>query len=84
MVSTVKDLLTFYQALNKGKLISLANLQRMKKFKHKFRTGLYYGHGMIEFRLENFFFYLGIFQIYPEVLARLVLLCYMIRLIIPI
>lgn len=58
IVSTADDLLLFYKALRKGKLISESAMQKMEKFSHKFYSGLYYGQGMMETRFEHFFFLL--------------------------
>jgi D-alanyl-D-alanine carboxypeptidase len=58
IVSTTADLLTFHQALRRGELVSAATLKTMQTCPHKFRTGIYYGLGMMEIHFEEFFFLL--------------------------
>lgn len=58
IVSTTADLLAFHKALRSGQLVSAATLQAMQTCPHKFRTGIYYGQGMMEIRFEEFFFLL--------------------------
>jgi D-alanyl-D-alanine carboxypeptidase len=58
IISTTEDLLTFYKALRNGKLINTKTLQTMEIFNNKFRSGIYYGLGMMEIHFEDFFFML--------------------------
>lgn len=58
IVSTTKDLLIFQRALWNGELVSNNFMSLMQHFEHKFRSGMYYGTGMMELRLEGFFFLL--------------------------
>lgn len=55
IVSTTEDLLKFMQALIAGRLVKPETLSQMNNFQHKFRTGIYYGLGMMQFRFEEFF-----------------------------
>ena len=56
--TTAEDLVTFLEALYQGKVVSSVSLQKMADFKHKFRSGLYYGMGMMQVRFGEFFFLL--------------------------
>lgn len=58
IISTTTDLLKFYRALREGKLIEPKALQRMDICENEFRSGIYYGSGMMEIRFEEFFFLL--------------------------
>jgi D-alanyl-D-alanine carboxypeptidase len=58
IISTTHDLLLFYRALRNGKLISPETLKKMEDCPHKFRSGIYYGLGMMEIHFEGFFFLL--------------------------
>lgn len=58
IVSTVADLCLFHCALQEGRLISKQRLQEMEAPRHKFRSGMHYGLGMMEIRFEGFFFLL--------------------------
>jgi D-alanyl-D-alanine carboxypeptidase len=58
IISTTSDLLKFHMALRKGKLIGDATLKNMEICNNKFRTGIYYGTGMMEIHFEDFFFLL--------------------------
>jgi D-alanyl-D-alanine carboxypeptidase len=59
IVSTTADLLKFNQALRQGRLIQTSTLEVMEVCNHKFRSGIYYGLGMMEIRFKEFFFLLG-------------------------
>lgn len=58
VVSTTGDLLKFCKALQGGRLIQPATLKVMETCTNKFRSGIYYGQGMMELRFEGFFFLL--------------------------
>ncbi|MDR6548835.1 serine hydrolase [Paenibacillus qinlingensis] len=58
IVTTPQDLLIFQKALHHGTCISQTSLQAMMTFKHKFRSGIHYGLGMMELHFEEFFFLL--------------------------
>ncbi len=58
IVSTLEDLLRFSQALHEGKLLSPETLAALSVMRNEFRTGIYYGMGMMEYRFEKFFFLL--------------------------
>jgi len=58
IISTLSDLLIFQKALWHGKLVSSDYLQQMITINSKFHRGIYYGGGMMELRLEGFFFLL--------------------------
>ncbi len=58
IVSTTQDLLKFQKAFRSGHLVSSNYLRQMDTFEHKYRSGIYYGFGMMELRLEGFFFLL--------------------------
>jgi D-alanyl-D-alanine carboxypeptidase len=59
IVSTTADLLKFSQALRSGRLLQNSTLATMDVCKHQFRSGIYYGLGMMEIRFKEFFFLLG-------------------------
>ena len=59
IISTTADLLLFDQALRSGRLIRNETLQKMDECNHRFRSGIYYGLGMMEIRFKEFFFLLG-------------------------
>lgn len=58
IITTPEDLLKFAKALHKGRLVSQDTLKSMEAPRHKFRSGIYYGLGMMEIRFEQFFFLL--------------------------
>lgn len=58
IVSTPIDLVKFHRALHVDKLVSHSLLRQMMNCTHKFRSGLWYGTGMMEYRFEEFFFLL--------------------------
>jgi len=58
IVSTTKDLLKFQLSLRDGGLISNKFISEMDFFENKYRSGIYYGLGMMELRIEGFFFLL--------------------------
>lgn len=58
IVSTTSDLITFHRALREGRLISSQRLRELEAPRHKFRSGIHYGLGMMEIRFEGFFFLL--------------------------
>lgn len=58
VVSTPIDLVKFHRALHTDKLVSHTLLRQMTNCSHKFRSGLWYGTGMMEYRFEEFFFLL--------------------------
>jgi D-alanyl-D-alanine carboxypeptidase len=58
VISTLSDLLIFQKAIWSGKLVSKKYLSEMTKINNKFRSGMYYGSGMMELRFEGFFFLL--------------------------
>lgn len=58
VISTTDDLLRFSRALWQGQLLDLPTLQRMATGVWPFRSGIYYGLGLMELRLEGFFFLL--------------------------
>ena len=58
VISTPVDLVKFQHALHSDKLVSHATLRNMTNCTHKFRSGLWYGTGMMEVRFEEFFFLL--------------------------
>jgi D-alanyl-D-alanine carboxypeptidase len=57
-VSTLSDLLLFQKAFWDGGLVSKNYLTEMTRFRNKFRSGMYYGSGMMQLRFEGFFFLL--------------------------
>jgi D-alanyl-D-alanine carboxypeptidase len=59
IVSTPIDLVKFHRALHADKLVSHATLRQMMNCTHKFRSGLWYGMGMMEVHFDEFFFLLG-------------------------
>jgi D-alanyl-D-alanine carboxypeptidase len=59
IISTTADLNRFQQALRSGRLVKTSTLQSMEVCNHKFRSGIYYGLGMMEIRFREFFFLLG-------------------------
>jgi D-alanyl-D-alanine carboxypeptidase len=54
IVSTLSDLLTFIKALNEGQLVDADTLERMTTFDQKYRDGINYGLGMMEFDFGGF------------------------------
>lgn len=58
VVSTLSDLLLFQKAIWGGTLLSKKYLSEMTKIDNTFRSGIYYGSGMMELRFEGFFFLL--------------------------
>jgi D-alanyl-D-alanine carboxypeptidase len=58
IISTLADLLKFQKALRKGCIISIETLSLMENCSNRFRTGIYYGLGMMEIHFEEFFFLL--------------------------
>lgn len=59
IVSTPADLMRFHRALHADKLVTHAHLRQMMNCTHKFRSGLWYGMGMMEVHFDEFFFLLG-------------------------
>lgn len=59
VISTPVDLVRFHRALYADKLVSHAHLRQMVNCVHKFRSGLWYGMGMMEVHFDEFFFLLG-------------------------
>lgn len=51
LITTTEDMLKFMLALHNEQLISAKSLDKMKKFDLVFQQGLYYGEGMVQFRL---------------------------------
>jgi len=58
IISTAEDLLTFYQTLLGGDLVSPSVLNRMTAFDRQYQKGIYYGEGMMQFRFGEFLFFL--------------------------
>lgn len=58
IVTTPQDLLKFQMALRKGRLVRERTLKEMENCPNKFRSGIYYGLGMMEIHFEEFFFLL--------------------------
>lgn len=58
IVSTTQDLLTFFKALHNGELVKDSTFNQMKQFNNEYRTGVYYGMGMMEFDFGDFSFFL--------------------------
>lgn len=58
IVSTLRDLSAFSRALHDGRLVSAESLARMTVARHRFRSGIHYGTGMMELRFDEFFFLL--------------------------
>lgn len=56
--TTASDLTKFLHALIDETLISKTSLDRMTRFDHKFRNGLYYGLGCMMMQPKDFFFLL--------------------------
>lgn len=54
IISTPVDLIKFLMALKSGKLVSNTYLDFMEDFTNKFRSGIYYGGGMMEIRFGDF------------------------------
>ena len=59
IISTPADLMRFHRALHADKLVTHAHLRQMMNCTHKFRSGLWYGMGMMEVHFNEFFFLLG-------------------------
>ena len=55
IISTANDLAIFIRALNNDKIISQETLNSLYQFEQKYRTGMYYGHGFIEYHFGEFF-----------------------------
>lgn len=53
LTTTLDDLLDFNRALHGEKLISKHSLNEMKEFKNVYDKGIYYGVGMMSFKLEE-------------------------------
>ena len=58
IVSTLDDLLRFSVGLHDGTLLSASSLAELTTIRHRFRSGIHYGSGMMEIRFEEFFFLL--------------------------
>jgi len=58
VISTTTDLLLFSQALHRGQLIKRETLETMCACFQKFRSGIYYGLGIMEIHFEKFSFLL--------------------------
>lgn len=58
IISTPRDLLAFAKGLRSGRLYSTQRLKIMETCNKKFRSGIYYGIGIMEIRFEEFFFLL--------------------------
>ncbi len=58
IVSTPVDLVKFHRAFHADKLVSHSTLRQMLNCSNKFRSGLWYGMGMMETHFEEFFFLL--------------------------
>ena len=56
--TTSTDLVKFLDHLQNQSLIKQESLDLMAGFEHRYRTGLYYGLGMMQVRFEEFFFLL--------------------------
>lgn len=56
--TTVHDLLKFLHQLHSCRLISQQSLDLMSNAKHKYRSGIYYGLGMMQLRFKDFFYLL--------------------------
>lgn len=54
IISTAEDLIRFYEALRNGKLIKKDTLYFLENFTNKFKSGIYYGLGMMEVHFEDF------------------------------
>lgn len=68
VVSTTEDLLKFNRALHHGRLVQDSTLTGMKICRNKFRSGIYYGLGMMEIRFSDFFFLLrGLPRVYGHI-----------------
>ena len=59
IITTTADLLKFNQALRGGQLVRPDVLASMDVCPNKFRSGIYYGQGMMEIHFKDFFFMLG-------------------------
>jgi D-alanyl-D-alanine carboxypeptidase len=55
IVSTLSDLCKFSRALNKYELVSKETLNNMYTFDQKYRQGMHYGLGVIEYHFEEYF-----------------------------
>ncbi len=58
IISTLDDLLAFGRAFLAGDLVSDSTRQQLFRFSHRFRRGMHYGAGVMEYHLEEFFFLL--------------------------
>lgn len=54
IISTTEDLIRFYEALRNGKLIKKETLYFLENFTNKYKSGIYYGLGMMEVHFEDF------------------------------
>jgi D-alanyl-D-alanine carboxypeptidase len=54
IISTAEDLIRFYEALRSGKLIKKETLYYLENFTNKYKSGIYYGLGMMEVHFEDF------------------------------
>ena len=54
IISTTEDLIRFYESLRSGKLIKKDTLYALENFTNKYRSGIYYGLGMMEVHFEDF------------------------------
>ncbi|MGB4587909.1 MAG: serine hydrolase domain-containing protein [Clostridiaceae bacterium] len=54
IISTTEDLIRFYEALRHGKLIKKETLYSLENFTNKYKSGIYYGLGMMEVHFEDF------------------------------
>lgn len=54
IISTTEDLIRFYEALRSGQLIKKETLYTLENFTNKYKSGIYYGLGMMEVHFEDF------------------------------
>jgi len=55
IISTTSDLAKFVRALNNYKVISQSTLNELYQYDNKFRTGMHYGYGFMEYNFGEFF-----------------------------
>jgi len=55
IISTANDLSIFVRALNNNEIVSAETLNSLYQFDHKFRAGIHYGYGFMEYHFGEFF-----------------------------
>ncbi len=68
IASTEEDLLIFSKALWEGDLLANATREEMLHFDHKFHRAIYYGLGVMEYRIDEISFFLRGF---PDIIGHM-------------